>query len=467
MGRRRCPATSGRAARRLAYTGPMEDQDRIPAGGPYTATIRVSAAGTTAVELPAVRLEIRSGPEIGRRAELSLHLIRLGKAEDNDLVLGDPKVSRYHAQLEVRDGKLEVKDLGSTNGTFVNDVRITAAFLEPGQVMRLGDTEVAVTPGSESRAGFVGADETGLGELIGTGPAMRRLYGTLRAVAPTHATVLIQGESGTGKELVARTLHALSGRKGPLVAFDAASTDPEMVRSDLFGHVKGAFTGAGESRDGAFRRAHGGTLFLDEIGELPLDLQSRLLRVLETREVTPLGGDSAHKVDVRLVAATHRDLEAMAQDGRFRLDLYHRLAVVPVEIPALRERPEDVPRLVEHLRTQLAPGCHFTDEAMAALEAHPWPGNVRELRNLVERMGALHAGRPIGPGELGLKASRPRPAPGEAPAIDPGATMSDVERQAILAALQRNGGNKAATARDLGISLSTLHRRLRAYRPGD
>jgi DNA-binding NtrC family response regulator len=335
-------------------------------------------------------------------------------------------------------------------------VEVREVYLTPGQTFRVGDTEVSVESRRSARTSLA-REENRLGPLVGASRPMRRLYSILRAVAETHATVLVQGESGTGKELIAQALHELSGRAGELVAFDAATTDPEMVRSDLFGHEKGAFTGAETAREGAFRRAHRGTLFLDEIGELAPQLQARLLRVLETRRVSPLGSDDPVAVDVRIVAATHRDLAAMARDGEFRHDLYHRLAVVPITVPPLRERLEDLPLLIEHLTETLGLELRLGKAAREALENYTWPGNVRELRNVLERASALASGREVEPEDLLLPVV----------SLDPGAeapTAEELERERIMRTLDRHGGNKTAAARALGISLSTLHRRLRSYR---
>lgn len=270
------------------------------------------------------------------------------------------------------------------------------------------------------------------------------------------------------------------------MVFDASVADAEMVRNDLFGHIKGAFTGATGSREGAFRQAHTGTLFIDEIGELPLDLQPRLLRVLETREVTPIGSDKSSRVDVRVITATHRDLAAMVRTGAFRADLFYRLSVVPIELPALREIREDIPLMTEHLCQQWQLKCRISAAAMAALQSYPWPGNVRELRNVLERAAVMCGDREIRPEDLRLPkialapapafpmaAPVPSPIPVEPTSIpksggaDARTHLRDMERQMIIEAMERNRRNKAAVARELGIPLSTLKRRLKEYRISD
>ena len=352
---------------------------------------------------------------------------------------------------------------------------------------RLGYSQLQIRQHTEERKVAVPRQDH-LGELVGASERMRELYGLIRAVAPTPTTVHLHGESGAGKELVARTLHAFSGRPGPFVVFDASVADPEMVRNDLFGHIKGAFTGATGSREGAFRQAHTGTLLIDEIGEQPLDLQPRLLRVLETREVTPIGSDKSARVDVRVITATHRDLAGMVRSGTFRADLFYRLSVVPIDVPALREIREDIPTIAEHLCQQLQLNCRISGSAMMALQRHDWPGNARELRNVLERAAVLCGDREIRPEDLRLpKESQPVRAPTPAVPIQPFAPpnspepisapktvpadarahLKDMERQMILEAMTRKRNNKAAVARELGIPLSTLKRRLKDYQVDD
>ena len=440
------------------------------------ATIRLEDGGKGALKLvlDVLKVEVVAGPDAGATHSLALPVVRLGSDRDNDLVLADPAASRHHAELRCEDGALILRDLGSTNGTFLGEARVREVELAPGSEFRIGESRLVVQRGTQTRRALPPVDGR-LGELVGQGPAMTRLFGLLEAVAPTPVNVLVTGESGCGKELLARTLHQLSGRAGPLVVFDAATADPEMVRADLFGHVKGAFTGAAGERQGAFRAAHGGTLMIDELGELPLDLQPRLLRALESRQVQPVGGDHAVPVDVRVVAATHRDLPAMVQAGSFRADLYHRLNVIPLALPPLRARMEDLDLLVEHLSASLPVALALSAAARAALAAYGWPGNVRELRNVLERAAVLCQGRSAEPADLMLEAGGPAPrvpAPqGGGGPVEPAAagpagapeSLEAIERKAVLAALERHGGNKTAAARELGVSVNTLRRKLSGY----
>lgn len=431
----------------------------------------VAAAGLR-VQLRAIEARVVSGADTGLEISVNLPSVRIGSAADNDLVLNDRAVSRHHAEVRLTPEGLLLRDLGSTNGTFINEVRISEAYIPANAQCRLGYSVLLLGERNDQCQIPVSAHNR-LGELVGGSERMRELYALIRAVAPTPTTVHLYGESGSGKELVARTLHVFSGRTGPFVVFDASVTDAEMVRNDLFGHVKGAFTGASGAREGAFRQAHTGTLFIDEIGELPLELQPRLLRALESREVTPIGSDKATRVDVRVITATHRDLAEMVRAGRFRADLFYRLAVMPLELPALREIREDLPLLVAHLSAKLQLNLRLAPAALAALQSYPWPGNVRELRNVLERAALLCPDREVQPQDLHLPKSALAPpltnhvTPPPSLAADARAQLKDMERHMIVEALQQQGGNKAAVARELGIPLSTLKRRIQKYRIED
>jgi two-component system, NtrC family, response regulator AtoC len=297
-------------------------------------------------------------------------------------------------------------------------------------------------------------------------PAMRPVVEALRKVAPTSATVLLLGESGTGKEVAARTVHEWSARaEGPFVAVNCAALAETLLESELFGHEKGAFTGASTQRRGRIELAQGGTFFLDEIGELRPGLQTKLLRVLQEKRFERVGGTRTLLADVRWIAATNRDLEAMCARGEFREDLYHRLAVFPITMPPLRARREDLAPLAEALLRQVGeelgrPGLRLTAQAKAQLEAHGWPGNVRELRNVLERAAILAEGREVGELTLGTGPRPPEPTePGRLPAV----TLEELERRAIVQAIEAEGGNRRRAAERLGIGLRTLYEKLRRY----
>jgi DNA-binding NtrC family response regulator len=313
----------------------------------------------------------------------------------------------------------------------------------------------------------------GFENLIGSGPAMRRVFATIQKVAETDLTVLIRGESGTGKELVAQALHQHSARKqAPFVAVNCAAISRELVESELFGHEKGAFTGAEARRVGRFEAAEGGSIFLDEIGDMAPETQAKVLRVLQERSFERVGGSKPLEVDVRVVAATHRDLEREVREGRFREDLYYRLKVVEIELPPLRERREDLPALATRFLEQLAERHararrHLSASALAALSRHPWPGNVRELRNVVERAAVLAAGEEIEVEDLALPA--PREASAAAPEELAGLPFGEAKRSAaaqferafLLRALRENGGNISRTAEAIGMVRQSLQQKIR------
>lgn len=313
-------------------------------------------------------------------------LIHIGSSPECDLVLDHPTVSRIHARLEFEMDGYRVTDLRSKNGVRLSGVRVRDGFLESGGEVLFG--EVPLRFGLESRRVEVQlARETAFDRLIGASSQMREIFALLARVAPSEATILIEGSSGTGKELVAEAIHRHSKRsQGPWVVFDCSAVAPDLIESELFGHVRGAFTGAIADRKGVFEAASGGTLFIDEIGELPAELQPKLLRVLESGQVRPVGSTETRETSVRVVAATNRTLAQEVEESRFRADLYYRLAVIHVRLPPLSQRPEDIPLLVSHFLSQAgAEDVSVSFETMGRLQLHPWPGNVRELKNYVER----------------------------------------------------------------------------------
>jgi transcriptional regulator with GAF, ATPase, and Fis domain len=358
------------------------------------------ATGSRTVEVELPRLHVVVEREAGREVDVSRvfegDVCRIGSHASNDLVLDDPTISRFHCRVTREGGAWRIVDTGSMNGTRVGGVKILAAELEGPTVIRIGDSQLRV------RAGVSGSGGVGLaavevassfGALVGETLPMQRFFGMLERLAASAIDVLVMGESGTGKELVATELVQRSARAdGPLVVVDCGSISPSLVESELFGHVRGAFTGADRDREGAFEAADGGTVFLDEIGELPLELQPKLLRALEQREVRRVGQTKSKRVDVRVIAATNRDLEREVNRGRFREDLYYRLAKVSVRVPPLREHLEDIPLLVRTFLSALGRqdgGRLFSADVMAEMQSYDWPGNVRELRNYVERAVVL------------------------------------------------------------------------------
>ena len=433
-----------------------------------TRVLQVAEDGRKLVVERAV-IEALEGPDKGTRWEIRHERAVVGKAPGCDVELKDAYVSSQHFRIENAPSGFRLKDLGSTNGTLVNGVRVADGGISFGSEIKLGKTVLKFTSKREERA--LGASASSAFEgMVGQGQRMRELFGLLEAVAAADAPVLITGESGSGKELAARAIHNRSHRATrPFLAINCAALSPTLVESELFGHEKGAFTGADRRRAGAFERANGGTLFLDEIGELPLELQSKLLRVLELGELVRVGGSETVKVDVRLVTATHRDLAAMVREKTFREDLFFRLYVVPVKMPPLRERPEDVPLLVESLLAQMAPGGKppkLAADAMTKLKDHVWPGNVRELRNTLQRALVFSRGGEIGPQHVVFTPLSSVPDDDELPRAQSAAGRNQIEeseRDAILAALRRCNGNRKEAAQQLGIARSTLFEKLRRY----
>ena len=434
--------------------------------------------GPPTVNLRRCKLVVLSGPERGSEHVISSDVIRVGKASENDVVFTDDTVSRVHFEI-VRDAKgYLLRDLKSTNGTFLDGAEIKEAYIRAGSVISAGAAELKFTP-FEERIEILPSEKEQLGPMIGRSTQMREIFGLIERIAPTDATVLIEGETGTGKDLIARTLHQLSRRhQGPFIVVDCGAVAGTLIESELFGHEKGSFTGAIATRQGAFEMASGGTVFLDELGELSLDLQPKLLRVIEQRELRRVGGSRTLKVDLRILAATRKDLRNEVEKGKFREDLYFRLNVVPIVAPSLRERREDIPLLVDLFIRQLAGPASdgagaraLSEQTLAALMGHDWPGNVRELRNVIERAlalgsepGALVAplgDRPVTGG--GRTAIPVEFAPGLPFRDEKERWNEQFERRYLTWLLRRAEGNISKAARDADMDRKYLHKLLKKY----
>ncbi|HEY3354485.1 MAG TPA: sigma 54-interacting transcriptional regulator [Polyangia bacterium] len=448
---------------------------------PHDSATRV-VPGSRALRVRRVRLEVRQGPDAGLARDFDSDRIVLGTAPGTDLTLTDREVSRHHCEIQLGPDGYLLRDLGSTNGTFVEGLRAREVFLRDGAGLELGATRLAFRALADEAEIELCADDR-FGGLIGVSAGMRRVFATLAKIAPRDVTALVTGESGTGKELVAQALHRASARSGgPFIVVDCGAMPATLMENEIFGHERGAFTGADRARAGAFERADGGTLFFDEIGELPLELQPKLLRALEGREVARLGGGAPRKVDVRVVAATNRDLRAEVNRGGFRGDLFYRLSVVEVRLPPLRERPEDVPALVRHFLDEAARraggGADYQlgPRTLERLQRHRWPGNVRELRNFVERSVSLAEGALIDGTLTGLEApAAPPAAPAPADAVAPAALLTlpfkaakrlftePFERAYLEALLARVGGNVSKAAREADLDRAYLTQILKKY----
>ena len=414
----------------------------------------------------------------------------IGAMDDNDLLVDDDTVSRYHCRIHQDENSYLITDLDSTNGTFVNRVRIKEAYLKPGCTVTLGKSDL-LFQSLDERVEILPVKREKFGRIVGKSLRMREIFGILEKIAPTGATVVIEGETGTGKEVVARTVHEESRRAdGAFVVFDCGAVPENLIESELFGHEKGSFTGAIMARQGLFEVAQGGTIFLDEIGELSLDLQPKLLRALEQREIRRVGSNKAIKVDVRVVVATNRNLEEEVKAGRFREDLYYRLTVVRVVLPPLRERKEDIPLLAKHF---LRGGFFNKDgdgkpivhgvgrDALDTMMSYHWPGNVRELLNVIERACAYAEDEYIHPEQLpehisGIGVVRRRASPGSATAKDrldraqdkpfkeaKEDWVSSFERDYIVNLLKKNSFNISHAAREADIDRKYFRKLMKKY----
>ena len=415
------------------------------------------------------------------RFVLSSDSVVVGRQGDVNVKLNHESVSRQHARLELRDDGWLLTDLDSLNGTFVNRAAVKRHYLNNGDVIRFGrvalrfenidsgvpeDAETrAVT--MESVASLVGAMQ--FRSLVGRSAALTQAMRLAARAAKSDATVLIFGESGTGKELFSRLVYSESNRrKGKFLAANCSAIEPTLLGSTLFGHEKGAFTGADRQKTGLFEEANGGTLFLDEIGDISMDMQVKLLRVLQEGEFMRVGGTETLKTDVRLICATNRDLPKAIAEGKFRQDLYYRLNVIKIDIPPLRARKEDIPDLVNHFAAQIGGEAAktFTDAAMSALTAYDWPGNVRELQNVVSRSVFLAEGSEVDLSDLPAEITdcqSPSPAP-QSPLSNPrspAVNLAEMEVAHIRATLEACNGNKKLAAEKLGISRSTLYEKLK------
>jgi transcriptional regulator with GAF, ATPase, and Fis domain len=447
-------------------------------------TTTLGTGGPRQIHIRRGQLTCVAGEDKGQSWLVDGDVVRIGSRSGNDIALADTTVSRRHAEVvRVSDGVL-LRDLGSTNGTFVGPVKVREVYLSPDTRFRVGQTELVFAPADEV-IDVLPSEEPFFENMVGGSLAMRELFGLLARVAPTELTCMVTGETGTGKELVSRAVHNRSKRaKKPFVVFDCGAVSESLVESELFGHERGAFTGAVASRPGVFEMAQGGTVFLDEIGELPLELQPKLLRVLEQREVRRVGSGQTRQVDVRVVCATNRNLRDEVQEGRFREDLYYRLAVVELRLPPLRQRFEDIPLLVDHILRHCAHNSGVKDlsgEVVELFEAYHWPGNVRELRNVVERaLPFCDAGRiTLGTLPEALRVASRSAADASSASVelgvDPGAMhelpfkdakdkiIDAFERQYLVDLIERHDGNISRAARAADMDRKSISRLLKKH----
>ena len=446
-----------------------------------TATIATIASDHPEHHADRAQLVVIEGPDMGRAVALRDGPVVVGSDPSCGLVLSDPRVSRRHLELD-SDGRggFLVRDLGSKNGTLYQGAALTELGVRPGATLRLGNSYLRIQP-EPNALSLPPSQRHRFGELVGQSLAMRELFTILEYAADSEVTVLLEGETGTGKELCARAIHEHSvRRRGPLVALDCGALPEGLVESELFGHVKGAFTGAMQARRGAFARASGGTLFLDEIDSLPIQLQPRLLRALESRQVRPVGGDEEVEIDVRVVAACQQDLATAIARGEFRPDLYYRLSVLRVGLPPLRTRREDLaPTIVELLtrrgfydRAAAKPAAsELRGDQLDRLMAYAWPGNVRELRNVLDRAIALSPKaanfaelRLVLPGDRASGPPTGVQVRTELPYAEAKQhVLEQFERRYLGELLARNDGNVSASAREAEVDRKHLRNLLRKH----
>lgn len=418
-----------------------------------------------------IRIEVIEGPDAGLIADLPGTESRIGTASECDVVLKDSTVSRVHVTVRIDGKSIRIVDVGSRNGTFVDGVEIRDAYARVDSLIAIGKTKLRLRM-LDDLIDYPLSSRERFGRLLGQSTAMRHVFAILERIAPTDMPVLIEGENGTGKELVAEAIHEHSARSAdPYVVFDCSAVSPGLIESALFGHVRGAFTNAVSDRIGVFEEAHGGTLFLDEIGELPLDLQPKLLRVLERGEVQRVGSNVKRRVDVRVIAATNRKLAQEVERGKFREDLYFRLAVLFVTLPPLRERLDDIPLIARNFEKDLIPRTGaaqpLSEETINAFMYRAWPGNVRQLRNEVARALSLgisstakaSAGMAPPPSD-----SAPHSIDLTEPLLAGSERVADAYQKAYIeAALRQTGGNVSRAADLAQVNRKFIQRAMKRW----
>ncbi len=453
----------------------------LPTRAPETVVVAPKDLQVSDLALVRTVATVIEGPDLGLAFPLSDRALKVGKGKECDVVLTDRAVSRVHLELSLVGSAVRVRDLGSTNGTFIGKTRVIESVVPAGTVLSLGQTRLHLR-GDDAPDVVTPSVADHFGEMWGVSVAMRQIFAVLERVSPKDISLLVDGETGTGKELVARAVHSHSARKnGSFIVLDCSAVAPELIESQLFGHRRGSFTGAMQDRPGVFESARGGTLFLDELDSLPLDLQPKLLRVIESRTVVRLGEYDSRPVDVRIVAACGRSPEESVARGELRRDLYFRLAVVRLTLPSLRDRLDDLPLLAQKTLDRIgARGVVVEDgPALQRLRRHPWMGNIRELRNVLERAlllapaGATSLEQlalrlsPVLAGQVQEKEEAPR-----WPGVDMAQPFKEAkdhamglfEREYLRVALQRNGANLSRTARDVGLTRHHLRKLLREHR---
>ncbi|HEY5944485.1 MAG TPA: sigma 54-interacting transcriptional regulator [Kofleriaceae bacterium] len=404
-------------------------------------------------------LVVAPGTVDERRIAIGEIPVCIGSDATAQVCVPDPHVSRRHAEIVCANGTVILRDLQSRNGTYVDGIAVKEAILHDPATIRIGGTTIRLE--TEAPSPTLGPRK--FGDAVGSSPEMQSVFAMLERLAPSDLTITLLGETGVGKDVLACAVHNASARRsGPFIVFDCGAVTPTLIESALFGHEKGAFTGANAAVAGAFERAHGGTLFFDEVGELSPDLQPKLLRALEQRKIQRVGSTTELAVDVRILAATNRDLEDEVTQGRFRQDLFFRLSAAVVAVPPLRARLADLPELVDAILAAEGRRLRVTRDTLDALASYDWPGNVRELRNVMMAAAAMADSDLLEPRHL-LLFKRRRRDPTLADFPLGGRSLESIERAAIVQTLKAAAGNKVKAAKALGIAASTLYEKMRRY----
>lgn len=462
----------------MRYTEHIMTNDSL--GNNQVETLVLSSGDKTEsmLRVRKTKLLVISGPMQGHEFVVNRDTFTIGSSDHNDLSIHDSTMSKRHCEISVGQSGYVIRDLDSTNGTFVQGVRISSAHLAPGCEIQLGKTRIIFCPLQDSNDIPLSVHES-FGKMLGRSIPMRRIFYLAETYSPADVTIMITGETGTGKEVLAEEIHNHSPRKDkPFIVIDCAAISKELIESELFGHVKGSFTGATSDRQGAFELADGGTVFLDEIGDLSPELQPKLLRVLEKREIRRVGSNKVQKIDVRIISATNRNLANDVNEGNFREDLYYRLSVVHLELPPLRRRREDIPLLVKRFLIDLQGDNAINeimdiDKTMDILKRHEWPGNVRELRNLIE-LAFYSERRPIDLSAfLSLLNMHSNLHNNDLPDFSfstekpfkdaKNDLIEEFEKTYLMELLKRNQQNISKSARIAGIERAYLQRLIRKY----
>ena len=424
-------------------------------------------------ELTLTEAVITQTAPIKRDYPINKTIFSIGKNPSNDIVVTDEFISSYHCKLEFRGNSFFLKDLQSTNGTTLNGQRVLEAIVKDKSVIEIGKAKFNFLIKQENKKDLPKIHENYFHGMVSGDKRMKEIFGLIESLEHIPSPVFIHGETGSGKELVARAIHDTSDRKSKqFITVNCGAIAKELIESELFGHEKGSFTGAVAQREGLFEQAHEGTIFLDEIGELPLELQPKLLRVLESGEIRRVGGTTNRNIDVRVITATHRNLADEMKAGRFREDLFYRIYVLAINVPSLRDRKNDIPLLVDHFLKQEKKLFGYdskkevTSAAVEKLMVHSWPGNIRELKNVMNRAMALsRASHEIGVEHIQFPASSMSAsmASSSSMTVENPVSLEEIEKNAIYKALEKNRWNKKLTATKLGIAKSTLHEKIKKY----